>query len=78
MKFEIVERVDGRFVVCDTGDQRALNNDRVAAALVDQIDRLLVALHDAIGRPKGVVPDSAAEFYDPHRFYPSPIETGEK
>jgi hypothetical protein len=27
--------------------------------------RLLQALHDAIERPKGVVPDSALEFYDP-------------
>jgi hypothetical protein len=27
--------------------------------------RLLQALHDAINRPKGVVPDSALEFYDP-------------
>lgn len=28
-------------------------------------ERLLEALHDAIDRPKGVVPDSAIEFYKP-------------
>ena len=31
--------------------------------------RLLVALHESIASPKGVVPDSAVEFYDPERFY---------
>ena len=31
--------------------------------------RLLVALHESIVSPKGVVPDSAVEFYDPERFY---------
>lgn len=37
---------------------------------VDQrFERLLVALHDAINRPMGVVPASAEEFYDPQRFY---------
>jgi hypothetical protein len=30
---------------------------------------LLQALHDAINSPKGVVPDSALEFYDPKKFY---------
>lgn len=29
----------------------------------DKNQRLRVALHDAINRPKGVVPDSAEEFY---------------
>ena len=29
----------------------------------DKNQRLRAALHDAISRPKGVVPDSAAEFY---------------
>ena len=33
---------------------------------------LLAALHDAIDRPKGVVPASADRFYDPQRFYPAP------
>ena len=28
-------------------------------------DKLLIALHDAIQRPMGVVPDSALEFYNP-------------
>ena len=32
--------------------------------LVGQIGRLRVSLNDAINSPKGVVPDSAAEFYD--------------
>jgi hypothetical protein len=31
----------------------------------DERQRLLTALHDAIDRPLGVVPDSALEFYDP-------------
>lgn len=38
----------------------------------DMIEGLLVALHDAIDRPKGVVPASADRFYDPQRFYPAP------
>ena len=29
--------------------------------------RLLIALHDAIKRPMGVVPDSALEFYDANK-----------
>lgn len=29
---------------------------------------LLRALHDAINRPKGVVPESAEPFYDPVRY----------
>jgi hypothetical protein len=33
----------------------------------EERERLLVALHDAIRRPLGVVPDSAAEFYNPDR-----------
>jgi len=28
------------------------------------------ALHDAINKPKGVVPNSAIPFYDPDRWYP--------
>jgi len=28
------------------------------------------ALHDAINKQKGVVPDSALKFYEPHRWYP--------
>ena len=30
---------------------------------VEELNRLLIALHDAIRRPMGVVPDSAAKFY---------------
>lgn len=30
--------------------------------------KLLRALHDAINRPKGVVPESAEPFYDPVRY----------
>jgi len=44
-------------------------------AYLDKIDRdaatikaLKVALHDAINRPKGVVPESAEPFYDPVRY----------
>ncbi len=33
----------------------------------NKINRLLTALHDAISRPMGVVPDSAMEFYDAKR-----------
>ena len=29
---------------------------------------LLIALHDAINSPKGVVPDSALEYYDPETY----------
>ncbi len=32
-----------------------------------KVVRLLTALHDAINRPMGVVPDSAVEFYDAWR-----------
>ena len=32
------------------------------------IDRLTTALHDAIARPMGVVPDSALEFYSETRM----------
>jgi len=35
----------------------------------DITGRLLIALHDAINRPKGVVPVSAEEFYDPKTCY---------
>ena len=31
-------------------------------------DKLLIALHDAINRPMGTVPDSAMEFYDPSYY----------
>jgi hypothetical protein len=34
----------------------------------ETIARLMVALHDAINRPKGVVPVSAEEFYNPLRY----------
>jgi len=34
-----------------------------------EIVMLKVALHDAINRPKGVVPKSAAEFYEPWIYY---------
>lgn len=34
-----------------------------------QWEQLLQALHDAINSPKGVVPDSALEFYDPKKYY---------
>lgn len=38
-----------------------------ACSLLSREERLMVALHDAICRPQGVVPDSALEFYDPDR-----------
>ena len=31
--------------------------------VVDELNKLLVALHDAINQPKGVVPKSAEQFY---------------
>lgn len=36
-----------------------------AGEAADEIERLRVALHAAISRPAGVVPDVALEFYDP-------------
>jgi len=36
--------------------------------------RLLIALHDAINRPKGVVPASAEAFYDPQTYYADVLE----
>ena len=39
-----------------------------AAPKTNKIGRLLTALHDAINRPMGVVPDSAVEFYDAKRI----------
>ena len=38
----------------------------LTAALAENI-RLRIALHDAINRPMGVVPDSAVEFYEQDR-----------
>ena len=37
--------------------------------------RLRTALHDAINRPMGVVPDSAVEFYDIESSIPGDEET---
>ena len=34
----------------------------------NKFSRLMTALHDAINRPMGVVPDSAVEFYDAKRI----------
>jgi len=36
----------------------------VAVGNEEKVEKLTKALHDAINRPKGVVPDSATEFYD--------------
>lgn len=38
-------------------------------AITEHIFRLKIALHDAINSPKGVVPDSALEFYDAKKYY---------
>ena len=37
------------------------------AQQAETIDQLLDALHDAICRPKGVIPESADQFYDSRR-----------
>ena len=52
----------GRCDICKSPDHDAMNH----VGLREEMNqRLLQALHDAIARPKGVVPDSALEFYDP-------------
>lgn len=38
------------------------------SAIQIKIKELLVALHDSINSPKGVVPDSAVKFYQPEEF----------
>jgi len=51
--------------VCDTreeGAKRALKE--LGWLPPEEADRLRIALHDAINRPMGVVPDSAVEFYE--------------
>lgn len=54
---------------------RAERAERATSAPEDERERLLVALHDAIRRPMGVVPDSAAEFYDPERAVTASAES---
>jgi len=39
-----------------------------AERLIRENEELKQALHDAILRPMGVVPESAEKFYDPKRF----------
>lgn len=41
------------------------------------IKKLLVALHDAINSPKGVVPKSADDFYS-HRYYTESFNSTEQ
>ena len=48
--------------ICGSTDHHGFDHDKT---INEKIERLLEALHDAIDRPKGVVPDSAIEFYDP-------------
>ena len=38
--------------------------DKELAELAAEKHRLIIALHEAINRPKGVVPHEAEEFYD--------------
>jgi hypothetical protein len=38
--------------------------ERELAELATEKHRLLIALHEAINRPKGIVPHEAEEFYD--------------
>jgi len=44
------------------------------AAIQVKFNELLIALHDAIERPKGVVPDSADKFYC-HEYYKKPARS---
>ena len=45
--------------------------------LTSKVGELVEALHDAINRPKGVVPVSAEKFYDPNKAL-TPKEEGSK
>ena len=38
----------------------------------EQIKRLTIALHELVNTPKGIVPESAEEFYSPD-FYDTPV-----
>ncbi len=49
-------------ILASHGYHMAARRVRDAAA---ENARLRIALHDAVRRPLGVTPDSAAEFYDP-------------
>ncbi len=60
MKLEYYKQMQDRLDVGGT-----LSNV-MAEDLLAEIVALQVALHDAINRPMGVVPDSALEFYDPN------------
>ena len=44
--------------------RESLQNPQQADKLLQKAQRLEIALHDAINRPIGVVPDSAVEFYE--------------
>ena len=57
ISYEIVER-----------NQELSPPSRQAPDMQNTIDNLLVALHDAINSPKGVVPKTADDFYS-HRYY---------
>lgn len=47
---------------CGSKDHDSMNHHGLKE---EMNQRLLQALHDAINLPKGVVPDSALEFYNP-------------
>jgi len=49
--------------VCDEWEARIERG-----SLQPKEERLIIALHDAIARPMGIVPASAEEFYNP-KFY---------
>lgn len=46
-------------------DEISLND----VAIIEHVYRLKTALHDTVNSPKGVVPDSALEFYDTKKYY---------
>ena len=42
---------------------------KIKEELAAENHRLLIALHEAINRPKGIVPHEAEEFYDQDFYY---------
>ena len=47
--------------------RESLQNPQQVDKLLQKVQRLEIALHDAINRPMGVVPDIAVEFYEQDR-----------
>ena len=48
--------------------------DKELAELAAEKHRLIIALHEAINRPKGVVPHEAEEFYEQDFYSNNPAQ----